>query len=453
MRFLLPAVLIALSACALAAEPADLRTRKTGDDWPKFLGPNGNSVSSEKGIIVNWPVNGLKIVWQTRLALGYSPPTVSRGRIFLFDASPDANKKTNHSRLSCRESETGKELWKFEYDSDYDDYFGYDNGPRCSPIVDGDRVYLHGAEGMLHCLNVEKGDVLWKVNTHLEYLVLQNFFGVGSCPLVYDNLVIVPIGGSPKGTPAGVDDFLRRKGNGTCLVAFDKFTGKEKYRVGEELASYSSPVIATINGKSLGLYLARGGLIGFDPKTGKQEFHRPWRARMLESVNAANPVVVDDKVLLSECYGIGSSLLKIKGNELEEVWGDADKGRDASLRCHWNTPIYHEGYVYACSGRHTNEAELRCVEFATGKVMWRQRGLTRSSLLMVDGHFVCQCEDGNLILLKINPKRYEEVSRWDLGEARLLDYPAWGAPVLSHGLMYLRGKERLLCVELIPEKK
>jgi outer membrane protein assembly factor BamB len=453
MRFAVAAVFSFSTVFAFAAEPADLRTRKSGEDWPKFLGPSGDSVSSEKGIITNWPANGLKIVWQTKLGLGYSPPTISRGRIFLFDAYPDASRKFNHSRLSCRESETGKELWKFEYDSDYDDYFGYDNGPRCSPIVEGDRVYLHGAEGMLHCLNVESGKVLWKVNTHSEYLVLQNFFGVGSCPLVYDDLVIVPVGGSPKGTPAGVDDFLARKGNGTCLVAFDKFTGKEKYRLGDELASYSSPIIAKFNGKTLGLYLARGGLIGFDPKTGKQEFHHPWRARMLESVNAANPVVVGDKILISECYGIGSSLLKLKDNGLEEIWSDADKGRGASLRCHWNTPVYHDGYVYASSGRHTNEAELRCVELATGKVMWRQRGLTRSSLLMVDGHFVCQCEDGNLLLLKINPQKYEEVSRWDLGEAQLLEYPAWGAPVLSHGLMYLRGKERLVCVELIPEKK
>lgn len=453
MRFLFASIVLILPALSISAEPTDLRTRKTGDDWPKFLGPTGDSVSTEKGIIINWPAKGLRIVWQTKLGLGYSPPTISRGRIFLFDAYADPDKKVPHSRLICRESETGKELWKFEYESDYDDYFGYDNGPRCSPIVDGDRVYLHGAEGMLHCLNIETGKLLWKVNTHAEFLVLQNFFGVGSCPVIFEDLVIVPIGGSPKGTPAGVDDFLARKGNGTCLVAFDKFTGKEKYRLGNELASYSSPIITQINGKTMGLYLARGGLVGFDPKNGKELFHHPWRARMLESVNAANPLVVGDKVLISECYGVGSALLKIKNGGVEEIWSDADKGRQASLRCHWNTPIEHDGYVYGCSGRHTNEAELRCVELATGKVMWRQRGLTRSSLLMVDGHFVCICEDGNLLLLKVNPKKYEEVSRWDLGEAGLLEYPAWAAPVLSHGLLYLRGKEKLLCLELIPDKK
>ncbi len=284
--------------------------RKTGDDWPKLLGPSDNSESREKGIITNWPAKGLRIIWQAKLGVGYSPPTISRGRIFLFDAYPDAVKRIWHQRLTCRESETGKELWKFEYESDYDDYFGYDNGPRCSPIVDGDRVYLHGVDGIFHCLNVQDGKPLWKVNTFSRYLVLQNFFGVGSCPVIYKDLVIVPIGGCPQGTPADVEHFMARKGNGTCLVAFDKFTGKEKYRLGDELASYSSPIIARIKGKPLGLYFARGGLVGFDPATGKQSFHYPWRARTLECVNAATPLVVGDNVLISECYGVGSCLLE-----------------------------------------------------------------------------------------------------------------------------------------------
>src|SRR5206468_198540 len=178
----------------------------------------------------------------------------------------------------------------------------------------------------------------------------------------------------------------------------------------------------------------------------------PRRAKILESYNASNPVVVGDKVLLSESYGPGSALVTIKGNKVEEVWTDADKGRDKSLKCHWNTPIHHDGYVYGSSGRHTADAELRCVELATGKVMWKQKGLTRCSLLMVDRHFVCQCEDGLLLLLKVNPHKYEEVARWDLGEVGLLEYPCWAAPVLSHGLLYLRGKEKLLCLELIPTR-
>jgi outer membrane protein assembly factor BamB len=444
---ILVAFVLSFPSLLPAAEPPDLRTIKSGADWPTFLGPTGNSVSTETGIITQWPKAGLRIVWQANLGLGYAPPAISRGRLFHFDCyGPIVT-------LTCRKSETGEPLWKFEYKTDYDDYFGYDNGPRCAPVVDGEHVYIMGVEGMLHCVRVEDGKLLWKVDTRAEYGVLQNFFGAGSSPCIEGDLMIVAVGGSPKGTPAGLNDFLDRKGNGTGLVAFDKLTGKEKWRVSNELASYSSPLVRTIDGKRLGLYFARGGLLGFEPKTGQELFHYPWRARLLESVNAGNPVVVGNKVLLSECYGVGSACVAIKDNRVEEIWTDADKGRNMSLKCHWSTPIHHDGYVYGSSGRHTGEAELRCIEFATGKVMWKQRGLTRSSLLMVDGHFVCQCEDGNLLLLKVNPNKYDEVSRWDLGEAGLLSYPCWAAAVLSHGLLYVRGKEKLLCLELIPQKK
>lgn len=431
-----------------AEAPADLRTRKTGSDWPRFLGPTGDSISPERGIRKSWPKNGLRVVWQTELGLGYAPPTISRGRLFHFDAFPSARSPDHTARLTCRESETGKELWRFEYRFQYDDMFGYDNGPRCCPIVDDDRVYIHGVEGMLHCLSVADGRLLWKVDTHATYKVIQNFFGVGSCPIVEGDLLIVPVGGSPDGSDP--QDFMGLKGNGTALVAFDKRTGQERYRLGDELSSYSSPIVTTIQGQRVGLYFARGGLLGFDPQRGKPLFHYPWRARILESVNAANPVVVGDRILVSECYGVGSALLRLNRDKIEEVWTDLGRGRTARLRCHWNTPIHVDGYVYGCSGRHTNEAELRCVEWATGNVVWRERGMTRGSLLLVDGHFLYLCEDGLLVLIKVNPQRYEEVARWDLGEAGLLEYPCWAAPVLSHGLLYLRGKGRLICAELIP---
>jgi hypothetical protein len=118
-----------------------------------------------------------------------------------------------------------------------------------------------------------------------------------------------------------------------------------------------------------------------------------------------------------------------------------------------------DGYLYGCSGRHTDNAELHCIELATGKVMWSVPDMKRCSLLLVEGHFICLSEDGALRLLKVNPKKYEEVSRVDLKrteegeEVPLLQYPAWAAPVLSHGLLYLRGRDRLICLEVIPEKK
>src|SRR5262249_55102080 len=161
-----------------------------------------------------------------------------------------------------------------------------------------DRVYAYGAEGVLHCLRVADGKPLWKVDTAAEFNVIQNFFGVGSTPVVEGDLLIAQVGGSPKGS--NPEEFTKLKGNGSGIVAFDKYTGKIRYRISDELASYSSPVLATINGRRWCFVLARGGLVGFEPASGKVDFHFPWRADSLESVNASNPVVVGDHVFISE---------------------------------------------------------------------------------------------------------------------------------------------------------
>jgi outer membrane protein assembly factor BamB len=435
--------------------PPDLATRKRGDDWPGFLGPLGTGVSAEKGIAAPWPPEGPRVVWRQRVGMGYGMPSVSRGRLFQFD------RHGNQASLTCVRSETGQFLWKFEYPTDYQDYYGYNNGPRCCPVVDGDRVYTYGAEGMLHCVRAVDGRLLWKVDTRAEFGVVQNFFGVGSTPVVEGDLLITQVGGSPPG--AGTEPSFGQKGNGTGVVAFDKHTGKVRYRVTDELASYAGPVMATVAGRRWCFVLARGGLIGLQPEAGAVDFRFPWRARQLESVNASNPLVVGNRVFISECYGPGSALLRVRPGGYEVLWTDAEKRWNKSMQCHWNTPIHHDSYVYGCSGRHAQDAELRCVELASGKVMWAQPDLTRTSLLMVDGYFVCLGEDGSLRLLRVNPNRYEEVSRVEArepgraeaapkGGGLNLRYPCWAAPILAHGLLYLRDRDSLVCLELIPDR-
>jgi outer membrane protein assembly factor BamB len=416
-------------------------------DWPQFLGPLGTSVSTETGILTPWPATGLRLVWQKPMGTGYGMPAISRGRLYQIDREGD------RARLRCLNSATGEVIWKFDYPTEYEDYYGYDNGPRCCPIVDGERIYTFGAEGMLHCVRVDDGKMIWKVDTRSEFHVVQNFFGVGSAPVIEGDLLIVQVAGSME----NADREAPLKSNGTGVVAFEKLTGKVRYKIGDEFASYSSPVLATIDGRRWCFVLARGGLLAFEPASGRIDFHFPWRARAFESVNASNPVIVGNQVFISECYGPGSALLKVKNGGYDILWTDTDKRFDKSMRCHWNTPIAHNGFLYGCSGRHTNEAELRCIELATGKIMWSRPDLTRSSLLMVDGYFICLTEDGKLLLLKVNPRKYEEISRMELykrgnPDSSLIRPPCWAAPILSHGLLYIRGNDKLLCFELIPQK-
>jgi outer membrane protein assembly factor BamB len=438
--------------------PVSLWTRKAGSDWPTFLGPGGDSKSPEKGILSEWGTKGLRIVWHKPLGEGYGAPTIAAGRLFQFDRFGD------QARLYCLNAETGKQLWQYEYPTEYQDMYGYNNGPRCSPIVDGERVYAYGVDGMLICCRVLDGQRLWKVDTAKDFGVIQNFFGVGSTPVVAGENLIAMVGGSPpesQRVPPGRLNLIEP--NGTGIVAFDKRTGQVRYKLADELASYASLKTARIVGRDWCFAFCRGGLVGFEPASGKLDFHFPWRDKSLESVNASVPVVAGDQVFISECYGPGSALLKVSPGKSEVVWQDSERRREKALQTHWNTPVELDGQLYACSGRHTENAELRCVDWSTGDVRWSQRGMSRTSLLWIDGHFVCLGEYGQLWLLKANPDKYEEVAAIDYGDPTLgseligeerpvLKYPCWAAPIVSHGLLYLRGDDRLVCLELIPEK-
>ncbi|MEX2176940.1 MAG: PQQ-binding-like beta-propeller repeat protein [Pirellulaceae bacterium] len=441
-------------AGATAPPEGNLWTRQEGSDWGPFLGPTGDGKSPEKGILAPWPEGGLKTVWEKELGTSYGAPAISQGRLFQFD------RFGRMARIYCLKAETGEELWRYEYPTEYEDYYGYNNGPRCSPIVDGDRVYAYGAEGMLVCLNAVTGKRIWKVDAAKDFGVVQNFFGVGSNPVVEGDLLLVMVGGSPHDTT----NIFRAVGNGSGIVAFDKLTGEVKYKITDELASYASLKTATLAGRRFGLAFCRGGLVGFEPATGKVDFHFLWRALNPESVNASMPVVAGNEVFISETYGPGSALLAVAPGKCDVVWQDDERKRSKAMQTHWNTPIEQGGYLYASSGRHLNHAELRCIEWKTGDVKWSEPDLTRASLTYIDGHFLVLGEVGNLLLVKANPEKYELVSTMHLvpqpaglagqGSTAVESGfdPFWAAPVVAHGLVYIRGRGKLRCLELIPRQ-
>ena len=427
-------------------QPPDLRTRKSGSDWDRFLGPTGDSKSAETNLLTSWSSAGPPVVWEKEIGTSYGAPSVSQGRLFMFDRHGEL------ARLTCMKSETGDELWQFEYPTDYEDLYGYNNGPRTCPVVDENRVYIFGPEGMLHCVNVLDGKLFWRVDTTAKFHVVQNFFGVGSAPVVEGELLIVQIGGSPPGRARTLLDTRDPvQGNGSGIVAFSKWTGEVVYQITDELASYTTPTFATINDRRWCFAFARGGLIGFEPLTGTVDFHYSWRAKKFESVNASNPVVVGDLVFISETYGPGSSLLKVRPGGYKVVWKDSERRRNKAMQLHWNTAIHHEGYLYGYSGRHSRGCELRCVELRTGKVVWSHRVHERGSLLYADGHFVSLGEFGTLTLIRPTPEKLDVVSKVQLTSehgVERIKYPAWAAPVLSNGFLYLRGKDRLVCLDL-----
>jgi outer membrane protein assembly factor BamB len=236
----------------------------------------------------------------------------------------------------------------------------------------------------------------------------------------------------------------------------------------EKLASYSSPVAATIHGKRHVFCVMRQGLVSLDPESGDVRFSRWFQSVLHDSVNAMNPVVSGDLVLISAAYArVGSVLLRVKpdGKSFEEVWRSPQDPfeRDASgdypepvLEMHWSTPVLVGGKLYAFSGRNEPDATLRCVELATGKLLWsrdeRWRPHSspqpavygRGSAILADGKLIVIGEGGKLGLFRPSPEKPDEICSWQVPS---LHYPFWAAPVLSRKRLYLRSEDRLVCLD------
>jgi outer membrane protein assembly factor BamB len=421
---------------------------RAGTDWPQFLGPNTDGRSDEKNILTDWSAGKLKVRWSMEAGAGYGMASVSQGRLFLFDSDED------ECTLHCVNAETGKSIWSYAYESDYQDMYGYDNGPRTSPVVDEDRVYTYGPDGMLQCINVTDGKLKWKVDTAKDFGVVQNFFGVGSTPLVFGDQLLVMVGGSgPEAQQVPPGALNRVKPNGCGVVAFNKLNGKVLYRTIDDLASYSSLRLMKADGKPIVLALMREKLHGFDPVDGKELFSHPFRAKKLESVNAMTPVVTSsDQVFVSECYGPGALLLDIGRRPVKVLRTEADQ-RKKSMQTHWCTPVVSGEYLFACSGRHPGAAELRCVNWRNGEVMWSEDSLRRSSVVGVDGYLVVLDESGRLLLVEESEKAFRVVTELqdpvdETGKPLKFRSPCWAAPMISHGLMWIRSKDRLVCFDL-----
>jgi outer membrane protein assembly factor BamB len=444
--------------------PAALWTRP-GEEWGVFLGPTGNGRSSLTGMTVPWPAAGPPIVWHCDLGEGYCGPAVAQGRCVICDRVGE------EIRVRCLAAESGRELWQERYPTDYIDTFGYDGGPRASAVIADDAVLTFGPEGRLECRSLADGKSRWHVDTSTAYHVIRNFFGVSTAPLVVDvgaeRLVVVQVGGSrPGSAPPAPERLDLVKGLDSGLVAFDLATGRERWRTSDQLASYSTPVLARIDDRDCLLAWMRDRFLVVDPATGGVRADFRWRADELFSVVAASPVVAGSEILLSETYGPGSVIVSLTDHGLEVVRQDRPGSRaQRSLRAHWATPVLHDGHLYGSSGRNAGDALLVCVDWRSGAIRWSEGGLGRSSMVWADGHLIVLGEFGDLVLVKATPDRYDEVSRVRLvapvpqrpaaGEGRgaeLLVAPCWAAPVIAHGYLYVRGQGRLVCLDLLPAR-
>lgn len=447
-----------------------------GEDWPWFLGPKHTGESGETQLKPDWTEKQPPVLWKQPIGTGYSAPSLLGDRLVVH------HRQGESEIISCRSRADGAELWKYEYASAFEDPYGYNNGPRCSPVLTEDACFTLGAEGRLVCVSMKDGKLRWEVDLRKNFQLPEWFFGMGCSPLLDGDQLIVLVGGQPD---SGVVSFDRSTGkvlwqsvgkstwDGTTTPEGDTY----QWTGDEMVVSYSSPVIAEIHGQRHLLCLMRQGLVSLNPKTGQKNFSFWFRSRVHESVNAARPIVIGDQIFLSAAYQVGSVLLKVAadGQSVTETWSDR-----RNMLAHWSTPIHVDGFIYGFTGRHENEGELRCVRLSDGAVIWGTSGFEgdlnnlrvnrsngkvfnvetgaeipypffgRGSLTRIGDRFLVLGERGTLAVIDVNSERYQERGRFSLDE---IGNPAWVAPVVSGGHMFLRSENWLLCVDLTAAQK
>ena len=331
--------------------PKPLLPEAVTTDWPNLLGPGHAPISPETHLLHNWPSNGLQTVWTIEKGESYTAPIVASNRVYLFHRVDD------EEVLDCLDANTGKRHWRFAYPTRYEDRYGYNVGPRASPLVVGLQVYIFGAEGKLHAVDTRNGKKIWSRDLHTEYKVRQNFFGVGASPVHYGSEIIVQLGAP----------------DGTGILAVDQATGRNRWRIAHDWgASYATPVIARMHGADRLLVFAGGdtrppvgGLISVNLNTRKTDFVFPYRCSRYESVNAASPLVAGDDVFISYSIHDNGTLLRTRPDG-----GVTNRWDTQLLGAYWMTPVLQDGYIYGIGGEKTHQAQLCCFEVATGKLKW-----------------------------------------------------------------------------------
>ncbi len=385
-------------------------------DWPQLLGPARDGHSPETKLNWDWPKDGPPVAWQKDIGTGWAAPVVAGGQMLLFHRVGD------DEVLVSLDPATGKEKWSAKAPTRYRDDFKFDNGPRATPLVSGNTIFTLGANGDFHARELATGKERWSRNLLADYKATKGFFGVACSPVIVDGKLLVNVGGK-----------------GAGVVAFDPTTGKELWKATDDAASYSSPTTAEIDGKPAAVFLTRHGLRVFDPANGKVLYELEWRPRINESVQAATPLVWKDEVFLSVSYSTGAVLAKLKGGELAEVWSN-----DTSLSCQYNTPVRVGDYLYGPHGRaDVGTAQLRCVEWKTGKVKWSQAKYGLASLIAVDGGLLAVTEAGDIVRFDASPDGYKE-----RGRATILTKPVRAATALADGRLFARDGSKLVCVKL-----
>ena len=400
-RVLLPVILLlALAQQAVAQSAAN---------WPQWRGPNRDGISTETGLLKQWPAEGPPLVWKASGAGGgYSSFSVANGKLYTMGL------RGEREYVIAFDIATGKEAWSTAHGSAFRNDRG--DGPRGTPTVDGNRIYALGGAGDLTALDAGTGKIIWSKNVLKEFGGSNITWGISESPLVLGDKVLVNAGGP-----------------GASIVALNKANGSLIWKSQSDKAGYSSAIPVELNGTTQVVFFTAQRAVGLDAKDGRLlwEYGKPAN----NVANVATPIARANRVFISSDYGTGGGVIEIKAdNKAEELWFTKD------MRNHHSSSVLIGDYLYGFSS-----AILTAIRFDTGEIAWRDRSVGKGSLVFADGNLYCFSENGVVGLVEATPTGYKEKGRFRIAQGNL---PTWTHPVVVGGRLYLRDQDTIYAYDV-----
>lgn len=381
-------------------------------DWNQWRGPGRDGVSSETGLLAEWPEDGPELVFEAKgLGAGYSSFAFADGRLFT------QGQKDGKQFLIALDAETGEIAWETEHGKPYSN--GRGNGPRGTPVLDGDSVYALGGDGSLVRAKQSDGETVWRIDLLKKFGGRNIRWGLSESPLIDGERLIVNAGGP-----------------GASVVALDKNSGDVLWKSQDDEAGYSSAVVAETGGVRHYVLLTAAGAVGLRAEDGELL----WRYAPVanRTANVATPIVRGNQVFVSSDYGTGGALLELKaengGVTAEEVYFTRD------MRNHYSSSVLVGDTLYGYSSR-----ILTALQFSTGEVLWRDRSVGKGQVIVAEGRLYLLGEDGVVGMAEADPGEYREISRFDIGRG---DYPTWTLPAIHDGRLWIRDQDSLFAYQI-----
>ncbi|MFM8578977.1 MAG: PQQ-binding-like beta-propeller repeat protein [Planctomycetaceae bacterium] len=395
----------------------------TAGDWPQILGParDGRAAADER-LAESWPSSGPSVAWRKPVGAGYAGLAVVGGRAILF------HRVGSREVVECLDTGSGRTLWSDGHETTFRPQVGSGDGPLCTPVVASGRVVTYGAQGVLSTHYLDDGQLVWRRDTHREFSAPEGYFGAGSTPLVVGDRVVVNVGGRTGG-----------------VVAFALETGEILWTATDEQASYSAPIEVAVNGRPHVLAVTRYRCLLIDADGGAVRWDFPFGMRG-PTVNGASPILfrtasADDRprLLVTSSYGIGSIAAAFDGSGVERLW----EGTEA-LASQYATPVVLDRHAFCIDGRDDlPPASLTCVDLVTGRATWTESDFGYGTLVAAGDLLIATKTDGEIVLLRANPERFDR-----LGKARPIRGTLRALPALSAGMLYVRDDESLVCLDV-----